>query len=753
MKATITKILIVLLTFQLLAVGSWTVPAANADGAEIAAFADPNLRQAIAEWLGKSVTDTVYKSDIEGKLASTSYKALELPNRGIVNLAGMEIFNGTALETLNLSRNKISDLTPLTEFTSLTYLDVSQNPIADISSLSNMTGMTQLFLSGTRIKNLDALQNMVDLFNLQASQTLISDVSGIKNLTKMMSLNLQSNPLYDITPLSNLSNIKMLNLDMTFLNVWSGANKDVLDTMPAPWMKVTTPQVRYGYIEGTSFGTVFAIPVGSTSLPRYGFLASNDGVSWKNPSGFYQGFYDEYSAVPSTFISIDSSIATVGPSGQITGVASGTTQVITRLFGWGSNYTEHIFSVVVTGGTVTPTPTVAPIETPSPTPTAPPTTARPMPTPSATSKPVPSPTPIVTSTPSEVVLPVTPEPTPESTMEPEETSTPHPTAAATPTPGLTVTVQPTPTPTQVAVETPPPSLEATTPPKLIGTVTGTVVDAKGNPMPNVLVELHSLPRITMTDELGKYSFQNVELGEHTILLKTESLQLIGTISVKVEDTIRNAARTGLQLTQAKLTQVVDFIVTPPALEQENSLPLVTLESTPEPIFPKQVAIPAQPPTLDHQTEQPSPTSPETTPTPIPIVHEEPNQVPQPEQLETSPKLKIGFPVVVGGIIAATVGGLWILLIFRRRRTIRVEFYAAEKYLTGMRIKIPQRPDVRIPVFRMNLPTGMVTLKISKEDIPKLVGRQLLIENAGRTLHIYLVVEADAESGLSIDFVL
>ena len=47
-------------------------------------------------------------------------------------------------------------------------------------------------------------------------------------------------------------------------------------------------------------------------------------------------------------------------------------------------------------------------------------------------------------------------------------------------------------------------------------VKGIVRDSNGNVLANSLVKLHSMERITYTDENGYYQFNNVELGEHAL---------------------------------------------------------------------------------------------------------------------------------------------------------------------------------------------------------------------------------------------
>ena len=55
----------------------------------------------------------------------------------------------------------------------------------------------------------------------------------------------------------------------------------------------------------------------------------------------------------------------------------------------------------------------------------------------------------------------------------------------------------------------------------MGSVTAMVriVDADGNAVPNLSVELHSSPKYATTDKNGVAEFSNVEFGRHTLYIK------------------------------------------------------------------------------------------------------------------------------------------------------------------------------------------------------------------------------------------
>ncbi|WP_157832559.1 leucine-rich repeat protein [Geobacillus sp. CAMR5420] len=112
--------------------------------------------------------------------------------------------------------------------------------------------------------------------------------------------------------------------------------------------------------------------------------------------------------------------------------------------------------------------------------------------------------------------------------------------------------------------------------KAYGTVFGVVIDSEGNPIEGVMVELHSKPRVTYTNEKGEYRFENAELGKHTVILKNpytlEEIAKIEVIAYKdVNDVnsgikevvqVSNEVRKSIELNETVNTQRIDFVIEP-----------------------------------------------------------------------------------------------------------------------------------------------------------------------------------------------
>ena len=88
-------------------------------------------------------------------------------------------------------------------------------------------------------------------------------------------------------------------------------------------------------------------------------------------------------------------------------------------------------------------------------------------------------------------------------------------------------------------------------------ITGNIKDKDGNPLKDVIVELHSTPRTFTVDEFGYFKFDNVEEGKHTLTIKkadgtvlaTKEINIIESTETKLDgDTLYfNTADKGLNL--------------------------------------------------------------------------------------------------------------------------------------------------------------------------------------------------------------
>ena len=169
----------------------------------IVTFADPNLEQAVRDWIGKPTGD-IYVSDVD----TITYFRADTAN--IQNIEGIEYFH--SLQTLGMRGNQISDITPLQSLTQLSGLGLSGNQISDITPLQNLTQLNRLTLYENQISDITPLENLTQLYWLDLSSNQISDITALENLTQLYWLGLGSNQISDITALENLTQLYWLGL-------------------------------------------------------------------------------------------------------------------------------------------------------------------------------------------------------------------------------------------------------------------------------------------------------------------------------------------------------------------------------------------------------------------------------------------------------------------------------------------------------------------------------------------------------------
>jgi internalin A len=114
------------------------------------------------------------------------------------------------LDSVNLLKNNIYDLSGLSELTNLIFLDLGFNNISDISELSKLRNLTGLYLDTNEINDISSLGAILDLTSLQISNNNLSDISILGELKKLSYLKLDKNKIKDISALAELSEMRNL---------------------------------------------------------------------------------------------------------------------------------------------------------------------------------------------------------------------------------------------------------------------------------------------------------------------------------------------------------------------------------------------------------------------------------------------------------------------------------------------------------------------------------------------------------------
>ena len=195
--------------------------------AQVVDIPDPNLEKAIRETLELpaevSITqqemlrltslpiESPQLSNLTGLEHATNLEHLSLGRVGMVSDL-TPLSNLTSLERLNVENNQISDIRPLTGLLHLRTLALSANQIQDIAPVANLTALTYLDLSGNRVESLQPLVGLIYLRTLRLVNIQIEDITLLEHLTSLISLTVSHNQVRDVSPLAGLVNLTFLNL-------------------------------------------------------------------------------------------------------------------------------------------------------------------------------------------------------------------------------------------------------------------------------------------------------------------------------------------------------------------------------------------------------------------------------------------------------------------------------------------------------------------------------------------------------------
>ena len=173
---------------------------------------DVNLRSAIVEALGKEdMTAPITLADM------ATLTTLRASNKDIKDLTGLEF--AINLEEMWISKNPVSNLSPLAGLTNFIGLHAWETPISDLSPLAGLTklrwldfGHTPTDANGDLIGNLDLspLAGLTSLKKLTFYACGIKDISPLANLTGLTLLAVGGNPISDASPVAELINLEHL---------------------------------------------------------------------------------------------------------------------------------------------------------------------------------------------------------------------------------------------------------------------------------------------------------------------------------------------------------------------------------------------------------------------------------------------------------------------------------------------------------------------------------------------------------------
>ena len=113
----------------------------------------------------------------------------------------------SSITELDVSKNKITDISILGLLTNLTTLNLFDNGISDISSLASLTNLTELNLSVNEITDISSLGSLANLITLDLCLNGITDISSLGSLANLTTLNLCGNKITDLSALRELTTL------------------------------------------------------------------------------------------------------------------------------------------------------------------------------------------------------------------------------------------------------------------------------------------------------------------------------------------------------------------------------------------------------------------------------------------------------------------------------------------------------------------------------------------------------------------
>jgi len=117
----------------------------------------------------------------------------------------------TKLTTLEISRTILNDITPLAELTNLRELELILNwELTDFKPLARLAKLTKLHIVANKIADLSSLKGLSNLEYLNLESNKITELKPLAKLTNLTTLEIQNNPLADLTPLRGLTHLEHL---------------------------------------------------------------------------------------------------------------------------------------------------------------------------------------------------------------------------------------------------------------------------------------------------------------------------------------------------------------------------------------------------------------------------------------------------------------------------------------------------------------------------------------------------------------
>ena len=149
-------------------------------------------------------------------------KSINLTKYGPVNdLNPCVMPKFTQIHDVFLGQGDLSDLSPLSDLTTMVSLRATDNKVTNIDALKKLVHMDRLDLSHTQISDLSPLAVMTELTELEIDQTNVTDLKPLEKLTKLEKVTLANTAVKDVSPLKNSHALRVLDISGTQITDYS----------------------------------------------------------------------------------------------------------------------------------------------------------------------------------------------------------------------------------------------------------------------------------------------------------------------------------------------------------------------------------------------------------------------------------------------------------------------------------------------------------------------------------------------------
>lgn len=189
-------------------------------------FEDENLYLALKEIFRNEIisyNDNSHMLELS-KIVLNQWEELDLSNKGISSISGLENFVG--LTELKLNNNSITDVSAIATMTKLRELELEHNNITDATAIINLENIYLLNLGYNNISSVECAKNKTGLILLKLNNNSLTDVSELKNIKTKYGYELDLSGNTNLTGLEKLEpgeidliNLSDCNLDDTIIPI------------------------------------------------------------------------------------------------------------------------------------------------------------------------------------------------------------------------------------------------------------------------------------------------------------------------------------------------------------------------------------------------------------------------------------------------------------------------------------------------------------------------------------------------------